>query len=440
MPRNDPIPLRTFVYRTLAFRLALATTAIVLAVLAITYLHQRSLFEQQVADIVRSELALLMDRAARLASVSGGSAAVSLPAALRERLAVPTSRTIGRFVYLWITSPDMISPIEVVDPDYAPLGDVKLAITHEAALASSRAVETSMVRPGDKLLVRVVTPVPDMPDARAELLFAVSPHAIVRARAASMTAMAVATGIVLATALLLYPVILRLVGRLANFSDDLLEANFAALSMLGAAIAIRDSDTDTHNYRVTIYALRLGEAARLPPDQMQSLLKGSFLHDVGKIGIRDNVLLKPGRLTEEEFTVMRTHVELGVALVRRSSWLADAATIVGAHHEKVDGSGYPQGAQGTAIPIIARIFAIADVFDALTSRRPYKEPMTLEASIAILEQGRDRHFDGKLLDVFLAIAPELYGRYGGREDEAIKREVEAEARRHFRSGLDTLAY
>jgi HD-GYP domain-containing protein (c-di-GMP phosphodiesterase class II) len=297
-----------------------------------------------------------------------------------------------------------------------------------------------MLNADGRPLVRVIAPLPDMRAGQVDLVFSISDHAIAQARAALGTAMAIAIGIVLATAALLYPVILRLMGRLANFSDDLLNANVAALSMLGAAIAIRDSDTDAHNYRVTIYALHLGEAIGLPSEQMQSLLKGAFLHDVGKIGIRDSVLLKPGRLTDEEFAIMRTHVEHGVDLVRRSRWLADAAAVVGGHHEKVDGSGYPTGARGDAIPITARIFAIVDVFDALTSSRPYKEPLTLEASIAILEQGRDQHFDGRLLDVFLALAPGLHRQYGGREDDRIKREVETAARRHFRSGLDTLRY
>ena len=137
---------------------------------------------------------------------------------------------------------------------------------------------------------------------------------------------------------------------------------------------------------------------------------------------------------------MRSHVEQGVELVRRSRWLADAVSVVGAHHEKVDGSGYPNRATGGEIPITARIFAIVDVFDALTSRRPYKAPMTYEASVAILQQGRGRHFDSALLDAFLKVAPALYERYGGREDDDVKRDLEAVARRHFRAGLDTLDY
>jgi HD-GYP domain-containing protein (c-di-GMP phosphodiesterase class II) len=440
MAQDGSIPLRTFVYRTLTFRLAFVTLAVALGVVVATYLHQRSVFEQQVADIALNELALLMDRAARMASTDGVSTPESIPVALRERLAVPRLRTSGRFVYLRISSPEMAHPLEAIDPTYELPADVKGTLRKQPVEPSSGTVETRMLNADGRPLVRVIAPLPDMRAGQVDLVFSISDHAIAQARAALGTAMAIAIGIVLATAALLYPVILRLMGRLANFSDDLLNANVAALSMLGAAIAIRDSDTDAHNYRVTIYALHLGEAIGLPSEQMQSLLKGAFLHDVGKIGIRDSVLLKPGRLTDEEFAMMRTHVEHGVDLVRRSRWLADAAAVVGGHHEKVDGSGYPTGARGDAIPITARIFAIVDVFDALTSSRPYKEPLTLEASIAILEHGRDQHFDGRLLDVFLALAPGLHRQYGGREDDRIKREVETAARRHFRSGLDTLRY
>ena len=439
MADHKPIPLRTFVYRILTLRVGIVTLAIVLGVAAVVYVRQSNLFARQVGETAQNEEALLMDRAVRIASAERTGMAQSISLALAERLAVPTPRFAGRFVYLRISSPEMPRPLEVTDPDYA-LSDATKAALRSTPRSPVRDVDTEMLRIDGRPVVRVLAPVPDLRDGQVELLFAISPQAIERARAASLTAIAIAVGIVLATVLLLYPVILHLVRRLANFSDALLEANLAALSMLGAAIAIRDSDTDAHNYRVTLYALRLGEAIGLAPEQMQALLKGAFLHDVGKIGIRDDILLKPGRLTAEEFAVMRTHVDQGVELVRRSRWLADAVSVVGAHHEKVDGSGYPKGATGDEIPITARIFAIVDVFDALTSRRPYKAPMTYEASVAILEQGRGRHFDSDLLGVFLKVAPELYERYGGREDDAVKRDLEAVARRHFRAGLDTLDY
>lgn len=104
------------------------------------------------------------------------------------------------------------------------------------------------------------------------------------------------------------------------------------------------------------------------------LIRGAFLHDVGKIGIPDAILLKPGTLTEEEFAVMRTHVRRGLAIVGRSRWLAPASAVIGGHHEKFDGSGYPQGLSGEAIPLAARIFAVMDVFDAIRSHSRWNGP------------------------------------------------------------------
>jgi HD-GYP domain-containing protein (c-di-GMP phosphodiesterase class II) len=173
---------------------------------------------------------------------------------------------------------------------------------------------------------------------------------------------------------------------------------------------------------------------------MQSLVKGAFLHDVGKIGIPDNILLKPGRLDETEFSVMKTHVDKGLDIVSRSSWLRDAIAVAGSHHEKYAGGGYPQGLRGADIPITARIFAVADVFDALTSERPYKKPLPFEETMEILEQGRGSHFDPQVLDAFNTVARELYDRYGGHEGDDLRRELVALVERCFSSGLAVLRY
>ena len=246
--------------------------------------------------------------------------------------------------------------------------------------------------------------------------------------------------IVLATALLLYPVILTLMRRLAHYSEGLLAANLEILEVLGSAIAKRDSDTDAHNYRVTLYSLRLAEAAGLDAERTRALIKGAFLHDVGKIGIRDHILHKPARLDADEFRVMQTHVNHGLDIVHRSRWLADAEDVVGSHHEKFDGSGYPRQIAGAAIPAEARIFAIADVFDALTSRRPYKEPLSFDETMKILETGRGQHFDPVLLDHFGAIARALYDSYCGRDDDGLRDEVRTVVGRFFIGGLETLRY
>jgi HD-GYP domain-containing protein (c-di-GMP phosphodiesterase class II) len=159
---------------------------------------------------------------------------------------------------------------------------------------------------------------------------------------------------------------------------------------------------------------------------------------VGKIGIRDAILHKPARLDSEEFGVMQTHVGHGLDIVSRSAWLAHARDVVGAHHEKYDGSGYPGGLAGHAIPLEARVFAIADVFDALTSQRPYKTAFSFEDTMNILEEGRGSHFDPELLDRFAGIAPQLYAEYGGRDDPQLREELRSIVRRFFVGGLDTL--
>ncbi len=210
------------------------------------------------------------------------------------------------------------------------------------------------------------------------------------------------------TTLLMYPIVVTLIRGVVTLSDELLQGNLELLNVLGCAIAERDSDTNSHNYRVTYYALRLGEAIALSAENLRSLIAGAFLHDVGKIGIRDPILLKPEKLTPEEFEIMKTHVTLGVNIVQKSSWLSGARDVVEFHHEKYDGSGYPKGLLAEEIPINARIFAIVDVFDALTSKRPYKESWSLTEAIAKLETGGGKHFDPKLLQIFTKLASRLY--------------------------------
>jgi HD-GYP domain-containing protein (c-di-GMP phosphodiesterase class II) len=246
-----------------------------------------------------------------------------------------------------------------------------------------------------------------------------------------LTAMAVA-GLVLAVGGLLYPIVRQLMGRVTAVSLDLLDSNLAMIQVLGSAIAKRDSDTDTHNCRVTIYSVRLGESLHLGMEEMHGLIKGALLHDVGKIGVSDRILLKPGRLTEDEFREMRKHVEYGFDIVGPVRWLSDAAAVVRYHHEKCDGSGYGGGLNGQQIPLVARIFAIADVFDALTSRRPYKEPMTVGEALQVLRQGRGTHFDPDLLDAFEPIAESIY-REANESEEQARRSLETIMGQYFRS-------
>jgi len=241
----------------------------------------------------------------------------------------------------------------------------------------------------------------------------------------------IALASVLLTTLILYPVIIALNRKVLRYSREVLKGNLEMASVLGAAIAQRDSDTGDHNFRVTLYAVALAEAAGLPRTAMRGLMIGAFLHDVGKIGIRDQILLKPGKLTEEEFAIMRGHVALGVDIVAQSDWLAPAREVIEFHHEKYDGSGYLHGLQGEAIPLNARLFAIVDVFDALTARRPYKEPFPLETALAMIEQESGHHFDPALAATFLGIARELYGTIGQADEASLQARLQEKGLRYF---------
>jgi HD-GYP domain-containing protein (c-di-GMP phosphodiesterase class II) len=243
---------------------------------------------------------------------------------------------------------------------------------------------------------------------------------------------------VLLTAAILYPVIQRLMRRVIELSASLRDANLEMLSVLGSAIAKRDADTDAHNYRVTLYSVHLAEAVGVDLKTMQALIKGAFLHDVGKIGIPDHILLKPGKLDEVEYAQMKQHVAHGLDIVRRASWLSDAEAVVGGHHEKFDGGGYDSHHKAGEIPIVARIFAIADVFDALTSHRPYKAPLSFDASMEILSRDRGTHFDPQLLDAFAAIARPLHEALTTRGEDYSHQELQTVLTRYFRQDIETL--
>jgi len=236
---------------------------------------------------------------------------------------------------------------------------------------------------------------------------------------------------VLATIFILYPIVISMHRNLKLLTLDLANANIGILETLGAAISKRDSDTSEHNYRVTLYAIRIAEEFGLKRAKMRGLIKGAFLHDVGKIGIHDSILLKPGKLNDEEFAIMKTHVDHGVEIVKEHAWLTDAVKVVVGHHEKVDGSGYPKGLKQEKIPLNARIFAIADVFDALMSERPYKKSFSFEKSIAIMQEGKGLHFDVDLLDIFCKIAASISGEILECDAPTLKKMLKQETLRYF---------
>jgi HD-GYP domain-containing protein (c-di-GMP phosphodiesterase class II) len=236
---------------------------------------------------------------------------------------------------------------------------------------------------------------------------------------------------VLLMTITLYPVILSLNRKVLEFSRQVVEANVEMASVLGAAIAKRDSDTNAHNFRVTLYAIAIGEKLGIDAAAMRALILGAFLHDVGKIGISDNILLKPGKLDADEFAIMQTHVPLGVDILDQSVWLQSALDVVGNHHEKFDGSGYPNKIAGEQIPLNARIFAIVDVFDALASERPYKKGMSSEAALAIIEEGSGAHFDPALVALFRSFAVDLHARITTAEETDLRAQLVAKAQHYF---------
>lgn len=274
----------------------------------------------------------------------------------------------------------------------------------------------------DKTLVQTVVPLrgPDqLITGYFEGVFIVDQATMKRLRDDLVHALTVTLVAVLLTTVALYPVILSLNRKVLDFSREVVKGNLEMASVLGAAIAKRDSDTNAHNYRVTLYAIALGEAVGIDATAMRALILGAFLHDVGKIGISDNILLKPAKLDAEEFAIMRTHVTLGLDILQDAEWLQAATDVVGNHHEKFDGSGYPHSLAGEAIPLNARIFAIVDVFDALASERPYKRPMPCEEALAIIERNAGSHFDPRLVERFAGQARDLHRRYSAASDETL---------------------
>lgn len=436
--------LKTFVHRVLALRLLAAGVIVAVVFGAITYVRGYERIGEAVVLTARNGIERIRVDVRRLLDTTTLDVRAAIQQVLDTETAYRPDRRYGQFAV-----------VRFYDTRGTGLGERVVPIDTDAATLT-RILDSGTLRfPGADDLwqqsidiaghpyIHLVMPVMDRHGALAvyaEGLFRVSEEAVAQVRRTALENALYVNLIVLATALLLYPVILTLMRRLARYSESLLASNLETLEVLGSAIAKRDSDTDAHNYRVTLYSLRLAGAAGLDTERTRALIKGSFLHDVGKIGVRDHILHKPGRLDADEFRIMQTHVDHGLDIVQRSRWLADAVDIVGSHHEKFDGSGYPKQTAGEAIPLEARIFAIADVFDALTSRRPYKEPLSFEETMQILESGRSKHFDPALLDHFGSIARELYDRYCGRDDDGLRDEVRAVVGRFFVGGLETLRY
>ncbi|MES2261083.1 MAG: HD domain-containing phosphohydrolase [Pseudomonadota bacterium] len=191
--------------------------------------------------------------------------------------------------------------------------------------------------------------------------------------------------------------------------DELKETRLQIVQRLGLAAEYKDNETGLHVIRMSHYARLLAVAAGMNEADADDLLHAAPMHDVGKIGIPDRILQKPSGLDREEWAIMQSHATIGGDIIGEHAhgMLAIARNIALTHHEKWDGSGYPRGLAGEEIPLEGRIVAIADVFDALTSARPYKEAWTVEDAVQYLEQQRGQHFDAALVDLFLAQLPAI---------------------------------
>jgi len=180
------------------------------------------------------------------------------------------------------------------------------------------------------------------------------------------------------------------------------------LQALGTAIDLRDNETAGHSQRVCRYSLEIARAMGWSEKQLESLARGAYLHDVGKLGIPDGILLKPGPLTGEERKFMQQHVQIGFDVVKDIPFLADAAEIILMHHERYDGGGYPRGLKGKEILVGARIFAVADTLDAITSDRPYRRATSFESAFDTIRRVSGSQFDPQIVDVFLSIPEDIW--------------------------------
>jgi len=180
----------------------------------------------------------------------------------------------------------------------------------------------------------------------------------------------------------------------------------STLQALTAALEARDAETHGHSERVVTFSLRLGREYGLTSAEMKALEFGSLLHDIGKIGVPDAILRKPAKLTDEEWERMREHPLHGQQILRGIKFLTGAARVVAQHHEKWDGSGYPLGLKGEDIDVCARIFSVADAFDAITSDRVYRKGRSYEVALAELDEWAGRQFDPKIVEAFHRVPPE----------------------------------
>ncbi len=287
--------------------------------------------------------------------------------------------------------------------------------THHARLLGLKGpIQTSQKLSDGRRVINTITPIFNDSDSTHSVIgYLETLHIIPLWREAQLSNVALFTALMVGLAsllcgLIVYPSIIFLTKEKDIKAEKLFKSNIQIIKSLGEAAAKRDAETGIHNYRVTLIAIKIAEALNLSHSEMVAVIIGSLLHDIGKIAIADSILLKPGKLTDEEMTIMKTHVKHGEDIIQNRTLLHEGWSIVSAHHEKWDGSGYPRGLKGNNIPYPARIFAVADVFDALCSKRPYKESFDYETTMQMMDDGRGTHFDPIVLDAFRPISKSIY--------------------------------
>ncbi|MFQ5514945.1 MAG: HD-GYP domain-containing protein [Myxococcota bacterium] len=220
--------------------------------------------------------------------------------------------------------------------------------------------------------------------------------------------------------------------ELAAALDALKHAYDETLAALVAALDHRERETAGHSQRVALYAVWLGLHIGLHEEELENLYRGALLHDIGKIGIPDAVLLKPGPFTPEEWDVMQGHARIGAEILSRISFLKPASDVPLAHHEAWDGSGYPAGLRGLAIPLHARIFAIVDSYDAIRTERPYKAAQPHEQAVARLRSAAGQRLDPELVGTFVGVAGDVWDGLAGRTEQGSSFETVLEICRPLR--------
>jgi putative nucleotidyltransferase with HDIG domain len=180
------------------------------------------------------------------------------------------------------------------------------------------------------------------------------------------------------------------------------------LEALGDALDLKDNETEFHSRRVTAFTIAIASKMGLPKEEIKVIARGAFLHDIGKIAIPDEILNKPGKLTDDEMAIMREHAYSGYKMLSKIPFLAQAAEIVHAHQERYDGTGYPSGLKGDQIPLGARIFSIADTLDAMTMDRPYRPAQSFDAARKEIERWSGRQFDPRIVKVFLEMPDNIW--------------------------------